>query len=222
MSVSEQRYDQARLSKSAQITPQGFVRLPAYFTRTGIFEYVRNDGKIVREYRPPEQVFHPESIASLSSAPVTDMHQGMVTPENAKALTVGIVGERVDQNGKYLSGSVLIMDAAMISAVNSAKRREISCGYRCKIQNTPGEVDGQRYDCIQTDIRYNHVALGPMDWGRAGGDVALRLDSDAIQTCDPDDWDPEDVHHEDGGGSPMEAEITVNGVAYKVDRKSVV
>jgi hypothetical protein len=33
------------------------------------------------------------------------------------------------------------------------------------------------YDRVQRRIRYNHAALGPPGWGRAGADVSLRLDA---------------------------------------------
>jgi hypothetical protein len=32
---------------------------------------------------------------------------------------------------------------------------------------------------VQRDIVYNHVALGPRNWGRAGREIALRIDSQA-------------------------------------------
>jgi len=44
---------------------------------------------------------------------------------------------------------------------------------------TAGEWEGQRFDAIQRNIRYNHVAL--VEAGRAGPEVGLRLDSqDAV------------------------------------------
>jgi hypothetical protein len=51
---------------------------------------------------------------------------------------------------------------------------EVSCGYHCDVDETPGEFEGQRYDRVQRNIRYNHVAV--VERGRAG-DAKLRLDS---------------------------------------------
>jgi hypothetical protein len=64
--------------------------------------------------------------------------------------------------------------------VENRTASQISCGYNCQLEETPGEWQGQRYDAIQRAIRYNHVALEPI--GRAGPEVGIRLDAgDAIQ-----------------------------------------
>ena len=57
---------------------------------------------------------------------------------------------------------------------------EVSCGYRCDLDSTPGiSPEGEPYDAIQSNIRLNHVALLPANKGRAGRDVKLLLlDSD--------------------------------------------
>lgn len=45
-----------------------------------------------------------------------------------------------------------------------------------------GTYQGEDFDARQTNIRYNHVAIGPLGWGRAGRNVGLRLDAlDASQ-----------------------------------------
>ena len=52
----------------------GWLRAPARITRTGVFDYMLADGTLRRELRRPEDVFHPESIASLQMVPVTLGH----------------------------------------------------------------------------------------------------------------------------------------------------
>jgi uncharacterized protein len=52
-------------------------------------------------------------------------------------------------------------------------------GYEVREDHTPGTWNGQAYDLVQRDIRYNHVALLPPGSGRAGRECALRLDSTA-------------------------------------------
>lgn len=175
------RYDATTLGKTSR-TPQGFLRAPAFLTRAGIFKYRRADGSIVRELRPPEEVFKAESLATLSAAPVTDLHPSQpVSPTNVRALSVGHVGEQVRQDDDKVSAELVIEHADTIAAVERGDRRELSCGYQCRIDETPGEWNGQPYDCIQRDVVYNHVAIGPRGWGRAGAEVALRLDSgDAV------------------------------------------
>lgn len=181
-STPEQRFDVATLSRGAKLTPQGFLRIPAGFTRTGILSYERA-GQPFKEYRPPEEVFHADSIASLVGVPLTDMHPidagklVMVTPANVTKYTVGVVNETMQRvDGRVLGGYVTVMDATAIAAVQSGKRRALSCGYNTALELTPGEVGGERYDAVQTHIRYNHLALLPPFTARAGDDAALRLD----------------------------------------------
>jgi len=40
---------------------------------------------------------------------------------------------------------------------------------------------------VQRDIVYNHAALGPRNWGRAGRDVALRVDASDVGGPDQQD-----------------------------------
>lgn len=159
-------------------TSQGFLRIPAFLTRTGVLEYRRADGSVVRECRLPAEVFHTRSLATLSAAPVTDLHPTqMVTPVNVRELSIGHVSDDVHPDGELVSASVTVQDAKAIEAVERGDRRELSCGYQCRIDETPGTYRGQPYDVVQRDIVYNHVALGPRNWGRAGRDVALRVDA---------------------------------------------
>lgn len=176
-----ERLDFGRLSKIAR-TPQGGLKCPANLTRTGVFVYTRADGSIVRELRHPDEVFSEDSIKTLAGAPVTDLHPDQpVRPSNWKNTAVGHVAEAVKKDGDFISAALLIQDGETIARIDRGERKEISCGYTCTLEHTPGEYAGERYDAIQRGIRYNHVALGPENWGRAGNDVALRLDHSGNQ-----------------------------------------
>lgn len=172
MSVS--RYDIGTL-KAPQKTPQGFLRVDAYLTRTGIFEYRDNSGGIRRELRLDNEVFDGSALDSFSMAPVTDDHPPeMLTVDNARDYTRGHLSEAVKRDGNFVRSSMLITDAALIAKMESGKK-QISCGYVCDLDMTPGEYRGQKYDAIQRNIRGNHVAV--VDSGRAGPDVCVRMDS---------------------------------------------
>lgn len=179
--MSVKRFDASTLG-GVQRTPQGGLRIPSRPTRAGVLLYRNGDGTERREFRPPSEVFHPDSLASLQAAPVTDFHPaGAVTPENWRQLTVGHVGEDVKQDGSHVSAPLNIQDAEAIRNINAGDRKELSCGYTCDLDETPGIWEGQHYDAIQRNIRYNHVALLPTGAGRGGASVALRLDStDAV------------------------------------------
>lgn len=183
------RYDTAVLA-GVEHTPGGAIRAPANLTRVGVFPYRLADGSVRRELRLPEEVFSSGSLATLRGATVTDLHPSKdgervtVTPENWKDYAVGHVADDVQPSGVYVSASVVIQDQRMIRLVEQEERREVSCGYSCKLEPVSGVWDqtGEEYDAIQREIVYNHVAIGPRNWGRAGPTVALRLDEgDAIQ-----------------------------------------
>lgn len=231
------RFDVAEIGKP-QRTPQGFLRCPAFVTKAGVFAYCGADGKTVREFRPPEEVFKTDSLATLAAAPVTDLHPTtMVTPKNVRSLRIGGLSEGSRKDGELVGTFVTVEDADAIAMVESGKRREVSMGYQCRIDATPGEYNGQRYDVVQRDIIYNHAALGPRNWGRAGRDVALRVDGqdDEIegeeQTFRLDSGDaviastfgapPEQRDDNDDGGQDMDQiTLRVDGIDALVPKQS--
>lgn len=165
-------------------TPQGGIRVPAFLSRIGVQEYVRDDGTIQREYRPEEEVFSDASIQSAVDAVVTDFHQGMVNPANYREVTVGHVSglPMPARDGDYLAAQMVILDANEIALIDAGERVENSCGYDCTLDFTPGITpNGEAYDCVQRGITINHVALLPRGFGRAGEAVQLRLDANGAR-----------------------------------------
>lgn len=194
--------------------------MPAYLTRVGVLTYRGDDGQIVRELRPRDEVFSPESLATLKGAPVTDLHPPtLVRSDNFRELSRGHVADDVREDGGKVAAVVVVQDADLVEKVDSKRAREVSCGYTCRIDPTPGEHEGERYDQIQREIRYNHVALGPEGWGRAGSEVALRIDSrsgDAIPPgaeSAPKNTNANGADAPRGKGSQM-LTIKIDGVEY--------
>lgn len=181
-----QRFDLASVNPSAkERTPSGGLRVPAAITRMGVFQYEDADGHRWGELRPAKEVFDPASLATLRGAPLTDLHPDRpVSPDTWKQLCVGHLGDDVTQDGEFVHGTVLVEDANEIRRVESGERIELSAGYECDLDEVVGEYHGQSYQRVQKNIRYNHVALGPAGWGRAGSDVALRMDGAAVQVRD--------------------------------------
>ncbi|HEY3817319.1 MAG TPA: DUF2213 domain-containing protein [Polyangiaceae bacterium] len=180
-----QRYDLAGGSVGAhRRTPQGGLIADARLTRTGVFKYVQPDGTTRRELRHPDDVFHPDSLASLAHAPVTIDHPEVVTPNNWKDVAVGHVAGTPKQDGKYVTAPIRIHDRDAIDDAEKGKLQELSCGYSCKLDRTPGTYDGEAYDAVQRTIRYNHVAAGPPGWGRAGPEVRMRFDASSAVSLD--------------------------------------
>lgn len=179
--MAEIRIDALGAVRGIKKTPQGFLVAPANLTRVGVLTYTRPDGTQVRELRPPEEVGRADSLESLVSAPLTVDHPLEVNPGNWRQLSVGHVKGTPRMDGPYVASSVQVEDASAISRVESKELTELSCGYRCDVDPTPGVWEGERYDQIQRNIVYNHVALGPKDWGRAGNEVRIRLDAASNQ-----------------------------------------
>jgi hypothetical protein len=211
------RFDFARLPTKGKRTPAGFLRVDSNPTSVGIFTYRKRDGKVVRELRPPDEVFKADSLATLRGALVTDLHPSeMVKPSNARTHSVGFTNEdvRQDETDKTkVAASHTIIDERMIGAIERRDRVEVSCGYECDFDPTPGRFDGkdygphvttgEQYDGVQRGIVYNHVAIGPRNWGRQGKDVKLKLDDKGeLELGDDDAWE-ERTDEDDPKGSPQ-------------------
>jgi uncharacterized protein len=156
------------------VTPEGFLVVPGRLARTGVQDYaayelgMEGDAmRIVRLYRPPEEVFSPDSMASFEGKPVTVDHPNEpVTVDNWKAYAVGEVSG-IHRAGDMLAAkTICIKDGAAIAALKSGKR-ELSNGYRFTLDLTAGVTpQGAAYDGIQRNIRGNHIAL--VDAARCG------------------------------------------------------
>ncbi len=119
-------------------------------------------------YRPEEEVFSPETMASFEGMPVTNDHppEG-VDVSNIRALQKGHahnVRRGSGEESDLLLADLIITDPKLIDLVLSGKR-EISCGYTYELCEENG-----RY--IQRRIRGNHVAV--VDAGRAGPRVSIK------------------------------------------------
>ncbi len=170
-----------RADGAFEITPEGYLVCDAFATRTGVFDYHDADGNLIRELRPPEEVFSDQSLASLAMQPITFLHPGekIVTTDNIRRLQVGVTGENITHDDEVVKCRVKITDKAVIEYVQDMRARgkgvELSCGYRADLAPISGEHPTEgHYDAVQKNIRYNHVAI--VAQGRAGEKIKLQLD----------------------------------------------
>ena len=210
MSQNKQHVQKVRMDKIER-TPNGFLRIPAYLTRTGVFKYIMKDGSVLRELRHPDDVFRPESIATLKAVPLTNEHpKKLIDPTDAKKTIIGWIGDNVEQDMIYLKADVNVIDAASIADIESGKQ-ELSCGYTSDLVTEKGVYNGEIYDCRQTNIVYNHVSL--VKRGRAGAQVKLHLDEDdALEFI-------EDSTNSDEGEFKM-AKIKIGDQDYEVSAET--
>lgn len=171
-------YSVEQLSEHISETPEGFLLCESVpITRAGELTYAPNetpitagDGNTIIE-RSREDIARPETIASFEGKPVTINHPNdFVTPENWKALTVGVVQNvrvsKLEDGTDALVADLLITDAQAIARVKNKELREVSCGYEATyVEIAPGR--GR-----QEGIVGNHVAL--VVSGRCGPDCAIQ------------------------------------------------
>lgn len=171
------RCDRSSLTGNWVETPEGFLRIRATFSRSGCQTYTNPDGSKRVEYRPPEEVSRPDSLLSMGGLPVTLEHPPqLLTPDTVRQHTRGHSGTQVEYTDGFVHGTVTLTDREAIEAVKRGDATELSNGYRCEYDPTPGVApDGTRYDGVQRRISGNHHAVTRK--ARAGSEVRLHFDS---------------------------------------------
>lgn len=201
------RFDRSLFARSLERfreTSIGGRVIPARLSRTGVLTYRLPDGSTRRELRHPDEVFHPDSLRTLEDVPVIDItdHTQIHGPDDYRKVAVGHL-KTFRHDATFIEGDLAIQDGATLDAIGRGERHEISLGYRCRLDMTAGVYNGEPYDCVQRDIRYNHVALCPPNRGRAGPEVSLRFDNQ------PSQWGVSDAP--DGEQEPLMKIIRLDG-----------
>lgn len=170
----------------ARVTADGYLVAEARIARTGIQNYLgrelgRPDMEVVRVYRPEDQVFSQDAMASFAHRPVSNDHPDEpVSAKNWRRHAVGMTGDQVARDGGFIRVPMTLMDEATITAVRGGKR-ELSCGYTCDLKFEAGKTpEGEAYDAIQTNIRGNHLAI--VSAGRAGSECRVGDEAEKERT----------------------------------------
>lgn len=201
------RYDRGSLPGEAEVTEEGYVKAKAIVTRCGVFLYKNADGTVRKELRHPDEVLNMESLESMKMVPVVNGHppERLVNADNAKRLAVGYTGETVETNMPYVLANLVITDKDMVEDIVSKKKRELSLGYTVDLVEEPGLYHGEPYDYMQTNIRYNHLAV--VDQARAGPEARIALDSD----------DAIEIFKEEADKMAKQRKIKIDTEEYLVD-----
>lgn len=158
-----------------EYTDEGFLKVPGRVARTGIQEYLARElgldgdpNRIVRVYRPEDEVFNDSSLGTYDGATVTNDHpKDLVTAKNYKAVTVGEVRGAGRRDGDFVVCDLIIKDQKTIDDINAGKC-ELSAGYTAEYVHGPGvTADDQEYEYTQRNIIINHQAV--VTKARAGG-----------------------------------------------------
>lgn len=179
-----------RLPESS-VTGEGYINLSARIARIGIQSYYGHElqgvdnaepEKLYRVYRPVEEVFAVDTLASFTELPITLGHPPVeIGAENYKNYAVGhIIGTPV-RDGDYVRAELSVRDAAAIAKIKSGEAAELSVGYHAEVRLEAGLTPaGEAYDAIQSHIRGNHIAL--VDAARCGPEC--RIGDRASARCD--------------------------------------
>lgn len=172
------RIDKAELTDVRM--DNGVLTAKVNLTKAGVYPYLHSNGKIVYEAKLPEEIFSKATIDSANGSVITDNHpdinhdSGLVTPENYSKLVKGNV-YNVKQDGNFLSGLEKVFDSDLQKRILNGEQVQVSIGFEQVTDWTKGKFDGKDYDCVQRNIRINHIAH--VQKGRAGEDCRTILDS---------------------------------------------
>lgn len=180
MSERVSRFDRGAVKGEATLTEEGYIRANAIVTRSGVFNYKNEDGSLRRELRHPDEVWNTDSLASMEMIPVTNNHpaEKLVNAKNFKRLAIGYTGENIQKEGDYIIAPVVITDQDGVDWVKNQGRKELSLGYTVDLHPESGTYNGDEYDFVQKNIRYNHLAI--VNQARAGSEARIALDSAEI------------------------------------------
>lgn len=150
-------------------------------SKVGVFPYLGKQisselepDKIYQVYRPAEELLSDETINSFKLLPIVDDHTMLGTepgmmPAEEKGVH-GTSGSDVYGKDGKLYGDLKIYSETLKDEIEAGKK-ELSMGYFCDYELTPGTFDGIHYDAVQRNIRGNHIAL--VEQGRMGSDVRV-------------------------------------------------
>ncbi len=181
------------LTDNIRVTDEGFLIVEdCPIARTGWQTYTVRDlpqqaakdlgvdlsdpGASIDLYRPPEEVFHPEFIASLEGKSVTDNHPPQwVDPDNFSRYSMGHLqnvrkGPEPLEDGEWpLLADLVIASEPLVSKVRNKIARENSLGYDYSIRREGDKI-------VQCDMSGNHNAV--VQDGRAGDEVRINDSAD--------------------------------------------
>lgn len=176
---------------------------PSVLTRAGVDDYLGRevDGwqglglepdRIYRFFRSPQAL--KAALPRMAMQPLTSEHVALSASDHDEGKTIGAIGSGVtyDDTDNVVRAPLSIWRDPYIKRVKSGDQKELSMGYRFRLDMTPGVWNGQPYDGAMTDITPNHVALVPAGRVNLNSDGPLAAVADSAskgesQVADEDD-----------------------------------
>lgn len=197
-------------------------------SKVGVFPYLgaqlpgaSDPSRVYSVFRPEAELADPEFLASLRLLPWVDDHEmlgdpeaGMTPPEDYGVH--GVIGENVRYENGLVLGTIKCWSRAMAAKINNDKK-ELSLGYRCEYDWTPGVYKGIPYDAVQRRLRGNHLAL--VGEGRMGPEVAVKdaaMDHQKLTLDSLEYIKMADENKEGGAANP--SELTLEQAGEMLDK----
>lgn len=181
----EQSVTVAAMDSAQRVDDNGWIEIQNNpLSRVGVFEYFGRHispdlppDEVFSVYHPAEELSDPETIKSAKLIPWIAGHTmlGKVGKVQAEEKGVGgVTGEQIYFKDGILYGNLKLFSKSHADLVNIKGFKELSLGYTSKCEYAPGEWNGQPYQYIRRQFRFNHTATVPE--GRMGKIVSV-LDS---------------------------------------------
>jgi hypothetical protein len=127
--------------------------------------------RIYQLLRDPAELGRPETVASFKGKPILRDHLPISADEHATNLVVGSVGSDVVWRPPFIESSLNFWPREAIDEIESGRKKALSPAYHYTCDLTPGVWNGQRYDGVMRNIRFNHLAQ--VAEGRQGDDIVV-------------------------------------------------
>lgn len=150
--------------------------------KAGVFEYLGREisdslpeTEIYKVYRPWEEL--EKSAKDFEGMPVKFGHE-WVEPSK-RDIKIGAISGEVRLEEPYLIADIKIYDKDAIEEITNKGIVDLSPGYRAYYKQESGEYNGEKYEFMQEDIKYNHLAV--VENGRSGKDVKINDEKPIIK-----------------------------------------
>mgnify|MGYP000317710042 CR=1 FL=1 len=175
----ELRIDQGHIEDYRYDEEEGVLTADVKLIKSQVLPYVGDNGQIIKELVHPDHLKEDSWLDSIKTKPVTDLHpEEHVDYDNMGKYAKGNLHNQdpdVRENGEVeIWSKETIYDQDLIQDILSGTKKQVSVGRFVKVIDDSGEYKGDKYEKIQTDMTFNHLAHVPK--GRAGEDVEIKLD----------------------------------------------
>jgi len=175
------QFDLNNFGSTREVTKEGYLKGVAAITTVGVQYYSAREFDIdsddlVGVFRPPETVFHPDTMETSKQKPITMTHPDQdVDANNHGRLSIGSTGEQagpIDDN--RLGVNIIINDSSIVDGITSQEIGELSLGYDSFIIPEGGQYNGESYVYrFDGPMIINHLAVLQKGDGRCGESVKI-------------------------------------------------